>query len=118
VVAFAFGLAAAGLFPSILLGIFDRRMNQQGAVAGMVVGLTFTACMIALMRSPQLFGTPQPLLEDFFGISAEGIGVVGMVLNMATALMVSRLTPPPPENIQQLVDEIRIPRGAGEALDE
>ncbi|MCL6533112.1 MAG: cation acetate symporter [Armatimonadetes bacterium] len=118
VVAFAFGLAAAGLFPSILLGIFDRRMNQQGAVAGMVVGLTFTACMIALMRSPQLFGTPQPLLKDFFGISAEGIGVVGMVLNMATALIVSRLTPPPPENIQQLVDEIRIPRGAGEALDE
>lgn len=118
VVAFAFGLAAAGLFPPILLGIFDRRMNKQGAIAGMLVGLTFTTCMIALMRSPQLFGTSQPLLKDFFGISAEGIGLVGMVLNMATALIVSRLTPPPPEAIQHLVDEIRVPRGAGEALEE
>ncbi len=118
VVAFAFGLAAAGLFPPILLGIFDRRMNKQGAIAGMLVGLTFTICLIALMRSPQLFGTSQPLLKDFFGISAEGIGIVGMVLNMATALIVSRLTPPPPEAIQHLVDAIRVPRGAGEALEE
>ncbi len=93
-------------------------MNKQGAIAGMLVGLTFTSCMIALMRSPQLFGTSQPLLKDFFGISAEGIGLVGMVLNMAMALIVSRLTPPPPEAIQHLVDEIRVPRGAGEALEE
>jgi len=118
VVAFAFGLAASGLFPAILLGIFDRRMNAQGAIAGMVVGLGFTTLMIALMRAPQLFGAPEPYLKDFFGISAEGIGVVGMFLNLATALIVSRLTPPPPAHIQEIVDSIRIPRGAGEALEE
>ena len=118
VVAFAFGLAASGLFPAILLGIFDRRMNAQGAIAGMVVGLGFTTLMIALMRAPQLFGAPEPYLKDFFGISAEGIGVVGMFLNLATALIVSRLTPPPPAHIQEIVDSIRIPRGSGEALEE
>ncbi|MFN4033387.1 MAG: sodium:solute symporter family protein [Fimbriimonadales bacterium] len=118
VVAFAFGLAASGLFPAILLGIFDRRMNAQGAIAGMAVGLGFTTVMIALIRAPQLFGAPEPYLKDFFGISAEGIGVVGMALNLITALMVSRLTPPPPAHIQGLVDAIRIPRGAGEALEE
>ncbi|GIV05539.1 MAG: cation acetate symporter [Fimbriimonadales bacterium] len=118
VVAFAFGLAASGLFPAILLGIFDRRMNAQGAIAGMVIGLGFTTVMIALMRAPQLFGAPEPYLKDFFGISAEGIGIVGMALNLITALVVSRLTPPPPAHIQEIVDSIRIPRGAGEALEE
>ncbi|MCX7924730.1 MAG: cation acetate symporter [Fimbriimonadales bacterium] len=118
VVAFAFGLAASGLFPAILLGIFDRRMNAQGAIAGMIVGLAFTTVMIALMRAPQLFGAPEPYLKDFFGISAEGIGVVGMFLNLITALIVSRLTPPPPAHIQEIVESIRIPRGAGEALEE
>jgi cation/acetate symporter len=118
VVAFAFGLAASGLFPAILLGIFDRRMNAQGAIAGMLVGLGFTSVMIGLMRAPQLFGAAQPVIKDFFGISAEGIGILGMVLNLVTALVVSRLTPPPPTHIQEIVDSIRIPRGAGEALDE
>jgi cation/acetate symporter len=118
VVAFAFGLAASGLFPAILLGIFDRRMNAQGAIAGMLVGLGFASVMIGLMRAPQLFGAAQPVIKDFFGISAEGIGIVGMVLNLVTALVVSRLTPPPPTHIQEIVDSIRIPRGAGEALDE
>jgi len=118
VVAFAFGLAASGLFPAILLGIFDRRMNKQGAIVGMLVGLGFTTVMIALMRAPQLFGAPEPLLRDFFGISAEGIGIVGMGLNLITALLVSRLTPPPPADVQAMVDSIRIPRGAGEATDE
>jgi len=118
VVAFAFGLAASGLFPAILLGIFDRRMNAQGAIAGMLVGLGFTSVMIGLMRAPQLFGAAQPVIKDFFGISAEGIGILGMVLNLVTALIVSRLTPLPPTHIQELVDSIRVPRGAGEALDE
>lgn len=117
-VAFAFGLAASGLFPAILLGIFDRRMNYQGAIAGMAVGLTFTTVMIMLMRAPQLFGTSQPIIKDVFGISAEGIGIIGMFLNMITALIVSRITAPPPAQIQELVDSIRIPRGAGEALEE
>ncbi|MFQ3610601.1 MAG: VC_2705 family sodium/solute symporter, partial [Fimbriimonadales bacterium] len=118
VVAFAFGLAASGLFPIILLGIFDRRMNKQGAIAGLVVGMGFTAVMIALMRSPQIFGTAEPFVKDVFGISAEGIGVIGMALNLVTALVVSRLTALPPQHIQQLVDDIRIPRGAGDALEE
>jgi cation/acetate symporter len=118
VVAFAFGLAASGLFPAILLGIFDRRMNAQGAIAGMLVGLGFTSVMIGLMRAPQLFGAAQPVIKDFFGISAEGIGILGMALNLVTALIVSRLTPPPQTHIQAIVDSIRIPRGAGEALDE
>lgn len=118
VVTFAFGLAASGLFPAILLGIFDRRMNAAGAIAGMVVGLGFTSVMIGLMRAPQLFGAAQPVIADFFGISAEGIGLVGMALNLMTALVVSRLTPPPPKHIQELVDSVRIPRGASEALDE
>ena len=93
-------------------------MNAQGAIAGMLVGLTFTSVMIGLMRAPQLFGAAQPVIKDFFGISAEGIGIVGMALNLVTALIVSRLTPPPPTHIQELVDSIRVPRGAGEALDE
>ncbi|BCW96230.1 MAG: sodium:solute symporter family protein [Fimbriimonadales bacterium] len=118
VVAFAFGLAASGLFPAILLGIFDRRMNAQGAIAGMLVGLGFTSVMIGLMRAPQLFGAPQPIIADFFGISAEGIGIVGMLLNLLTALVVSRLTPPPPTHIQEIVDSIRVPRGAGDAIEE
>lgn len=118
VVAFAFGLAASGLFPAILLGIFDRRMNASGAIAGMVVGLGFTSVIIGLMRAPQLFGAAQPVITDFFGVSAEGIGLVGTALNLMTALVVSRLTPPPPKHIQELVDSVRIPRGAGEALDE
>lgn len=115
VVAFAFGLAAASLFPAILLGIFDTRMNKEGAVAGIVVGLVFTFVMIVMMRSVQLLGTQAPLLNDFLGINAQGIGTVGMVLNFIVALVVSRMTPPPPQHIQDLVNSIRIPKGAGEA---
>lgn len=110
VVAFAFGLAAASLFPAILLGIFDKRMNKEGAVAGIVIGLTFTFTMILLMRSPQIFGTDTPILDDFLGINAQGIGVVGMVLNFVAALVISRLTAAPPEHIQQMVEDIRVPK--------
>jgi cation/acetate symporter len=115
VVAFAFGLAASSLFPVILLGIFDRRMNKEGAIAGMLVGLIFTAVMIGMMRAPQIFGAPAPVIKDLFGISAEGVGVVGMILNFIVAYLVSRATPPPPQEIQKLVDEIRVPKGAGAA---
>jgi cation/acetate symporter len=108
VVAFAFGLAAASFFPVILLGIFDKRTNRQGAIAGMVVGIVFTAFYIIGNR---FFG-----MEPFiFGISAQGIGTVGMVLNMVVTLVVSRLTPPPPEEIQEMVENVRVPRGAGAA---
>lgn len=113
VVAFAFGLAAASLFPAILLGIFDKRMNREGAVTGILVGLIFTFVMILLMRSPQIFHTAAPVLKDFMGINAQGIGVVGMVLNFIIAFVVSRATAAPPQEIQDMVEEIRIPRVSG-----
>ena len=106
VVAFAFGLAAASFFPVILLGIFDRRTNRAGAIAGMVVGLAATGTYIVGNR---FFGMPAFL----FGISAQGIGTVGMLLNLGTTLLVSRLTAPPPAEIQRLVDDLRRPPVAG-----
>ena len=111
VVAFAFGLAAASFFPTIVLGIFWRRANRQGAIAGMSVGLAFTFTMIVLMRAsvvaPDLF--PEPIIESFLGIKAQGIGVVGMLLNFALTIGVSLATPPPPPHVQRLVDRIRTP---------
>jgi len=112
VVAMAFGLAAASNFPAILLGIFDKRANSTGAIWGMSVGLVFTLSMILLMKSNVIFGTPAPIMKDFMGISAEGIGTVGMILNFAVALILSRVTAAPPQEIQELVESVRIPRGA------
>ena len=108
VVAFAFGFAAASFFPIILLGIFDKRTNKEGAIAGMLVGLGFTGFYIIGNR---FFGMP----AFFFEISAQGIGAVGMVFNLITACVVSRLTPPPPQEIQDMVESIRSPKGAGQA---
>jgi cation/acetate symporter len=110
VVAFAFGLAAASFFPVILLGIFWKRATKEGAIAGMLTGLTFTAVMIALIRSPQIFGTAEPLLADFLGVNAQGVGTVGMMLNFAVMWIVSLLTPPPPAEVQEMVEHIRYPR--------
>ncbi len=114
VVAFAFGLAAASFFPVIILGIFDKRTNDKGAIAGMIVGITFTAVMILIMRSEQLFGV-EPPFTSFMGISAQGIGTVGMILNFVVAFGVSRATDAPPQEIQDMVENVRIPRGSGEA---
>jgi cation/acetate symporter len=116
VVAFAFGLAAASFFPAIMLGIFDKRTNMQGAIAGMLTGLVFTIGYILYFKG--IFITP--MAENIpanwlFGISPEGIGSVGMLLNFVVALVVSRITPPPPAAVQAMVDSIRIPRGAGSA---
>lgn len=116
VVAFAFGLAAASFFPAIMLGIFDKRTNMQGAIAGMLTGLVFTVGYILYFKG--IFITP--MAENIpanwlFGISPEGIGSVGMLLNFVVALAVSRVTPPPPADVQAMVDSIRIPRGAGTA---
>jgi len=105
VVAMAFGLAAASNFPAILLGIFDKRMNNYGAISGMIVGLGFTFFYIV---GNKFFGMD----AWFFGISAEGIGAVGMVLNIVTALIVSRMTAPPPPEIVELVESVRVPAGA------
>ncbi|MHB9879964.1 sodium:solute symporter family protein [Pacificimonas sp. ICDLI1SI03] len=107
VVAFAFGLAAASLFPAILMGIFSRRMNREGAIAGMVTGLLFTFAYIVWFK----FAAPETndAAHWLFGISPEGIGVVGMVLNFAIAVAVARMTAPPPEEVDLLVDRIRVP---------
>lgn len=113
VVAFAFGLAAASFFPVILLGIFDKRMNDKGAIAGMLVGLIFTGTMIVLMRSPQILGTETPIIKDFLTISAQGIGTIGMLLNLIVSFVVSRATDAPPQEIQDLVESVRIPRALG-----
>jgi len=115
VVAFAFGLAAASLFPAILMGIFTHRMNKQGAIAGMVAGLAFTFCYIAWFK----FVAPEQNHAGYwwFGISPEGIGAVGAALNFATAAVVSRFTPPVPGEIRELVESIRVPRGAGRAAE-
>ncbi|MEX0685287.1 MAG: sodium:solute symporter family protein [Balneolales bacterium] len=107
-VAFAFGLAASSFFPAIMLGIFYKRMNKEGAVAGMVVGITLTASYIIY------FAFMNPALNNadywWFGISPEGIGTVGMLLNFLVAIIISRFTTPPPQEIQELVETIRIPR--------
>ncbi|MEG4630567.1 sodium:solute symporter family protein [Microcoleus sp. AR_TQ3_B6] len=104
VVAFAFGLAASSFFPIIVLGIFDKRTNREGAIAGMITGLVFTLFYIIGVK----FGGMQPW---FFGVSAEGIGTLGMIINFIVTLVVSRLTPPPPPEIQEMVEYLRAPDG-------
>ncbi|WP_276498030.1 sodium:solute symporter family protein [Pontibacter litorisediminis] len=113
VVAFAFGLAAASFFPVIIMGIFSTRMNKQGAIWGMVVGLAFTISYISYFK----FINPEANLPEnwWFGISPEGIGTLGMLLNFVVSSVISRMTPPPPAHIQDLVEDIRVPRGAGAA---
>ena len=119
VVAFAFGLAAASLFPAILLGIFFKRANKQGAIAGMLTGLFFTYAYIEYFKGLFLKWAGAPWGEDvaanwLFGISPEGIGVIGMLLNFVVAITVSHLTSPPPDNIQHMVEHIRVPRALEE----
>ena len=115
VVAFAFGLAAASLFPALLLGIFSKRANKEGAITGMLVGLIFTFTYIVYFKfvAPEL-NTAEHWL---WGISPEGIGSIGMLLNFGIAITVSRLTPEPPQSVKELVDNIRIPGGAKAAGD-
>lgn len=110
VVALAFGLAASSVFPAIVLGIFSTRMNTQGAVSGMLVGLGSTMAYIIYFKF--MGGTPDQWL---FGISPEGFGTVGMLLNFVVAMLVASMTPEPPEEIQSIIEDIRIPRGAAQA---
>jgi len=113
VVAFAFGLAASSFFPIIILGIFSKRMNREGAICGMLTGIGFTASYIIYFKFVDpAANTPE---NWWFGISPEGIGAVGMLVNFVVATVVSRLTPPPPEGVQRLIEDIRVPIGAGEA---
>ena len=109
VVAFAFGLAASSFFPVILMGIFSKRMNKEGAIAGMITGLTFTASYIIYFK----FINPSINSAEnwWFGISPEGIGTLGMVFNFLISFLISRVTAPPPQEIKDMVDDIRIPQG-------
>ena len=110
-VAFAFGLAASSFFPTLIMGIFSKRMNKEGAIAGMVCGIGFTLSYIIYFQ----FLTESK--EFWFGISPEGIGFFGMAINFVVAFIVRSLTPPPPREIQEMVEEIRIPKGAGKSID-
>ncbi len=108
VVALAFGLAASSLFPAILLGIFSKKTNKAGAIAGMLVGIIFTLSYIYYFKGmhPELNNAE----HWWFGISPEGIGTLGMIFNFVVAMVVSKVTAPPPVEIQQLVESIRIPK--------
>lgn len=109
VVALAFGIAAASIFPTILLGIFNKKMNMPGASAGILTGLIFTLVMILLMDSHKILGTPEPIISSFLGINPQGIGVIGMLLNFAVSLIVAKFTKEPSAEIQQMVRDLRAP---------
>lgn len=108
VVAFAFGLAAASFFPVILLGIFSTRMNKEAAISGMLTGLVFTFGYIVYFKF--IDPASNAAAHWWFGISPEGIGTLGMILNFLVAFVVMNLTPPPPQHIQDLVQDIRVPQ--------
>ena len=112
-VALAFGLAAASFFPAIIMGIFFKRMNKEGAVAGMVIGMV--AMLFYMLKFKFDWFGGGTAADWWFGISPEGFGTVAMILNFITAIVISAFTANPPEAIQQLVDDIRIPSGAGKA---
>ena len=109
-VALAFGLAAASFFPAIVLGIFDKRMNKEGAIAGMVVGIVIMFIYMAVYKLGWFVGEKPPASEWWFGISPEGFGTVAMLINFVVSLVVSRATAPPPEEVQEMVENIRYPR--------
>ena len=120
VVAIAFGYAAASFFPALTMGIFSKRMNKQGAIAGLIAGLAFTTFYVLKFKLSELWGLESILGSNseqdwWWGISPEGIGFVGMIINFIVAIVVSRFTPAPPQHVQELVENIRIPSGAGEA---
>jgi cation/acetate symporter len=108
VVAFAFGLAAATFFPAIIMGIFSKRMNKEGAISGMIIGLLFTLTYIIYFK----FVNPDINNKDYwlFGISPEGIGTLGMLINFGVSIAVSRFTPAPPQDVKNMIEDIRIPR--------
>lgn len=121
VVALAFGIAAASIFPALMMGIFSKRVNSTGAIAGMLAGLISTLVYIFVFLgwffipgTANLANTPDNWL---FGISPLSFGAVGAMINFAVAFTVSSMTPPPPKEIQDLVESVRYPQGAGGAVD-
>ena len=115
-VALAFGLAAASFFPAIVLGIFDKRMNKEGAIAGMVAGIVLMFGYMAVFKLGWFVDEKPPASAWWFGISPEGFGTVAMMVNLVVSMVVSRLTPPPPRDVQEMVEMIRVPKGAGQAI--
>ena len=121
VVALAFGLAAASFFPAIVLGIFYKKMNKEGAISGMIVGILLMLFYMLKFKFGIFDGGKEAVagLQEqwWFGISPEGFGSIAMAANFIVALVVNAFTPPPPEAVQEIVENIRIPMGAGEAID-
>jgi cation/acetate symporter len=120
-VAIAFGLAASSIFPVLMMGIFYKKMNKWGAIWGMVTGIGVTLLYVfqhkGIMFIPgtEFLGDMSP--DWFLGISPNAFGAVGAIVNFVVAIVVSKLTSPPPEHIQHLVEEIRVPKGAGMATE-
>jgi len=113
-VALAFGLAAASFFPALILGIFYKRMNKEGAIAGMVIGMLLMLYYMMRFKFDWFGGGTK---EDWwFGISPEGFGTFAMIVNFTVSLVISVFFPPPPDEVQEIVDNIRLPNDAGEAL--
>ena len=121
VVALAFGLAASSIFPALMMGIFNKKMNREGAIAGMLTGLLSTLIYIFWFKG--WFFVPGTEMAAnspdnwFMGISPEAFGAVGALFNFVVAIAVSKVTAPPPEHIQHLVEDIRVPMGSGEAVE-
>jgi cation/acetate symporter len=113
VVALAFGLAAASFFPAIVLGIFYKKMNKEGAISGMVVGIILMLFYMTKFKFGWFGGGTEA--DWWFGISPEGFGSIAMIANFIVAIIVLQFTPEPPEDVQEIVENIRIPSGAGEA---
>jgi cation/acetate symporter len=112
-VALAFGLAAASFFPAIILGIFNKRMNSQGAISGMIVGILLMLFYMMKFKFDWFGGGTEE--NWWFGISPEGFGTIAMCVNFLISIVISKFTPAPPEDVQEIVENIRIPSGAGEA---
>ncbi len=112
-VALAFGLAAASFFPAIILGIFYKKMNKEGAIAGMIVGILSMLFYMLKFKFDWFGGGGKA--DWWFGISPEGFGTVAMILNFIVSIVIMKFTPEPPQDVQDIVENIRIPNGAGEA---
>ena len=120
VVALAFGLAAASFFPAIILGIFYKKMNSKGAITGMIVGILLMLFYMLKFKFGLFDGGKAAVagLKDswWFGISPEGFGTIAMLVNFIVSLVVNKLTEEPPQEVQEIVENIRIPSGAGDAV--
>lgn len=120
VVALAFGLAAASFFPAIVLGIFYKKMSKEGAIAGMIVGISLMLYYMLKFKFGLFDGGKDAVAglstEWWFGISPEGFGSIAMIVNFIVALLVNMFAPDPPERVQEIVEDIRIPSGAGKAI--